>query len=51
MRYAGRDADFAWVEGDAGPDAAEPAPAMKFPGCDPVSMTWDDVEAYDGRIE
>lgn len=24
---------------------------MAFPGCDPVPMTWDDVEAYDGRIE
>ena len=26
--------------------------AMEFPGCDPVSLpTWDDVWAYEGRIE
>ena len=26
-------------------------PLLDFPGCDPVSMTWGDVESYDGRIE
>ena len=36
---------------DAAPDGAETAPAMEFPGCDPVPMTWDEVWAYDGRIE
>ena len=29
-----------------------PPRAMEFPGCDPVSLpTWDDVWAYEGRIE
>ena len=31
--------------------AAEPAPLIDFPGCDPVRMTWDEVVACDGRIE
>ena len=42
---------LAQVEGDAAPGSAETAPAMEFPGCDPVPMTWDEVWAYDGRIE
>ena len=36
------------------PATARSAPpvAHEFPGCDPVSLpTWDDVWAYDGRIE
>ena len=33
-------------------EGTEPPRAMEFPGCDPVSLpTWDDVWAYDGRIE
>ena len=37
---------------DAAPAGdAEPASPVDFPGCDPVPMTWDDVRAYDGRIE
>ena len=33
-------------------DDAEPTPNLEFPGCDPVPLTtWEDVEAYDGRIE
>lgn len=42
---------LALVESDAAADCADPAPAMEFPGCDPVPMTWDEVWAYDGRIE
>ena len=48
-KYAGGGSGFAWEEGDAVADRADPA--MEFPGCDPVPMTWDDVVAYDGRIE
>ena len=34
------------------PSAPPPTAAPDFPGCDPVSLpTWDDVWAYDGRIE
>jgi hypothetical protein len=33
-------------------DDAEPPPELEFPGCDPVPLTtWEDVQAYDGRIE
>ncbi len=33
-------------------EGTEPPRAMEFPGCDPVSLpTWDDVWAYEGRIE
>ena len=34
-------------------EAATPGsgPILDFPGCDPVSMTWDEVVAHDGRIE
>ena len=49
--HTGEYGGLAQVEGDAAPDRAETAPAMEFPGCDPVSMTWDEVWAYDGRIE
>ena len=34
--HAGEYGGLAQVEGDAAPDRAEPAPAMEFPGCDPV---------------
>ena len=35
-----------------GPSVPTPTAAPDFPGCDPVSLpTWDDVWAYDGRIE
>ena len=35
-----------------GPSAPTPTAVPDFPGCDPVSLpTWDDVWAYDGRIE
>ena len=50
-KYVGEHGGLGWVEGNVVPDRAEPAPAMEFPGCDPVPMTWDDVWAYDGRIE
>ena len=34
------------------PEGPEPPLALEFIGCDPVSLpTWDDVWAYDGRIE
>ena len=34
------------------PEGTEPPLALEFTGCDPVSLpTWDDVWAYDGRIE
>ncbi len=34
------------------PTAPTPTAQQDFPGCDPVSLpTWDDVWAYDGRIE
>ena len=34
------------------PAGSAPPPELEFPGCDPVSLpTWDDVWAYDGRIE
>ena len=34
------------------PTAPTPTAGRDFPGCDPVSLpTWDDVWAYDGRIE
>ena len=37
---------------DLAAKGTEPPRAMEFPGCDPVSLpTWDDVWAYDGRIE
>ena len=49
--HAGEYGDLAQVAGDAAPDSNETAPAMEFPGCDPVPMTWDEVWAYDGRIE
>ena len=33
-------------------DDSEPPPKLEFPGCNPVSLTtWDDVVAYEGRIE
>ena len=48
-KYAGGGSGLAWEEGDAVTDRADPT--MEFPGCDPVPMTWDDVVAYDGRIE
>ena len=33
-------------------DDTEPSPNLEFPGCDPVPLTtWEDVQAYDGRIE
>ncbi len=32
-------------------DSAELAPLIDFPGCDRISMTWDEVVAYDGRVE
>ncbi len=35
----------------AAEEVAEPAPPVDFPGCDPVRMTWEDVQSYDGRIE
>ena len=31
--------------------AAEPAAPDDSPGCDPVPMTWDGLQTYDGRIE
>ena len=35
-----------------GPSVPTPTATPDFPGCDPVSLpTWDDVWAYDGRIE
>ena len=49
--HPGEHGGLAQVESDAVPDGAEPAAAMEFPGCDPVPMTWDEVWAYDGRIE
>ncbi|MYD87867.1 MAG: hypothetical protein F4Y14_17850 [Acidobacteria bacterium] len=49
--HTGEYGGLAQVEGDAAPDSAETASAMEFPGCDPVPMTWEDVWAYDGRIE
>ena len=34
------------------PQPAAPTSRPDFPGCDPVSLpTWEDVWAYDGRIE
>ena len=34
------------------PAAPTPTAAQDFPGCDAVSLpTWEDVWAYDGRIE
>ena len=51
MEHTSEPGGLAQVEGDAAPDSAETAPAMEFPGCDPVPMTWDEVWAYDGRIE
>ena len=50
-KYVGERDGLASVATDAGPERADPAPAMEFPGCDPVPMTWDEVWAYDGRIE
>ena len=44
-------------QGSVGPTAPTPSTptptaAPDFPGCDPVSLpTWDDVWAYEGRIE
>ena len=36
----------------ARPTAPTPTAARDFPGCDPVSLpTWEDVWAYEGRIE
>ncbi|MYN63656.1 MAG: hypothetical protein F4X11_01290 [Acidobacteria bacterium] len=49
--HTGEYGGVAQVEGDAAPDSAEAAPAMEFPGCDSIPMTWEDVWAYDGRIE
>lgn len=49
--HTGEYRGVAQVEGDAAPDSAEAAPAMEFPGCDSIPMTWEDVWAYDGRIE
>ncbi len=47
---AGRRA--ARAERVVGPSVPPPTAAPDFPGCDPVSLpTWDDVWAYDGRIE
>ena len=34
------------------PSAPTPTAGRDFPGCDPVSLpTWENVWAYDGRIE
>ena len=34
------------------PSTPTPTAAPDFPGCDPISLpTWDDVWAYEGRIE
>ena len=43
-------AGFAQV-GATRADAAEPAPLDDFPGCDPIPMTWDGLQTYDGSIE
>ena len=50
-KYVGERDGLASIAGDAGAERADPALAMEFPGCDPVSMTWEEVWAYDGRIE
>ena len=49
-RYVAENAGFLPAGRGALVDGAEP-PEMEFPGCDPVSMTWDELETYDGRIE
>ena len=40
------------AERAARPSSPTPLPDLDFPGCDPVPLpTWDDVVAYEGRIE
>lgn len=51
MQYVRQPSSSARVRGDVLPDRADPASEMEFPGCDPVRMTWEALEVYDGRVE